>query len=135
MSQENVEAFKRAVEASNRQDVEALLELLDPEIEWHSAFLMPFEGAAAVYRGHEGIRRLYRDLGEVLDEFHTEYSEIRDLGDRVVGIGHTRTRGKGSGAVTESPYATVIDLEGGKAVRIRAYLDPSEALKAAGLRE
>ena len=30
MSHENVETFKRAVEAANRRDVEALLEELDP---------------------------------------------------------------------------------------------------------
>ena len=31
MSEENVEAFKRAVDAGNRWDYEALLEGLDPE--------------------------------------------------------------------------------------------------------
>ena len=33
MSQENVEAFKRGLEAGNRGDVEALLEELDAEVE------------------------------------------------------------------------------------------------------
>ena len=37
MSQENVEAVKRAREAANRGDIEALLEELDPEVEWHPA--------------------------------------------------------------------------------------------------
>src|SRR5438874_13266305 len=37
MSQENVEAFKRGLEAGNRGDVKTLLEELDPEVEWHSA--------------------------------------------------------------------------------------------------
>jgi hypothetical protein len=31
MSEENVEAFKRALEAGNRRDFDALLEELDPE--------------------------------------------------------------------------------------------------------
>jgi ketosteroid isomerase-like protein len=35
MSAENVEAVKRAIEAHNRGDIDALLEDLDPEIEWH----------------------------------------------------------------------------------------------------
>jgi hypothetical protein len=34
MSEENVEAFKAAVEAANRQDVEAFLAQCDPEVEW-----------------------------------------------------------------------------------------------------
>jgi hypothetical protein len=35
MSQENVEAFERAVEASNGSDYDALLAEFDPEVEWH----------------------------------------------------------------------------------------------------
>jgi ketosteroid isomerase-like protein len=90
-------------------------------------------GEAAVYRGHEGIRQGLRDLFEVLRETHLEYPEIRDLGDRVIGIGHMRTRARESGAETEAPHATVVDVKDGKAIRIRAYFDVKEALEAAGL--
>ena len=135
MSRENVEIVRRGFEAANRRDVGAMIELLDPEIEWHSALLMSLEGEAAVYRGHEGIRTFFGDLDELFDRVHAEYSEIRDLGDRVVGIGRIRMRGRGSGAETESPIVTVIDLKNGKATQIRIYLDPSEALEAAGLEE
>jgi ketosteroid isomerase-like protein len=37
MSQENVEAFKRGLDAYNRRDLDALLETLDPDVEWHPA--------------------------------------------------------------------------------------------------
>ena len=33
MSQENVETFKRGLDAYNRRDIEALLEELDPDVE------------------------------------------------------------------------------------------------------
>ena len=135
MSQENVEAFKRGAEASNRRGIEALVAELDPEVEWHSALLMSLQGEAAVYRGHEGMREFFRDLDAVLDEIHAEYSEVRDLGDRVVAIGRIRQRGKGSGAETESPIGSVIDFKKGKAIRVWTYLNPKEALEAAGLSE
>ena len=135
MSQENVETFKRSIDAYNRRDVDALLETLDPDVEWHSALMVPLGGEATVYRGHEGIRELFRDLDEALDEWHAEFPEIRDLGDRIVAIGHVRTRGRGSGAETESPLASVCDIKNGKAIRVRTYLDPEEALEAAGLSE
>jgi uncharacterized protein with GYD domain len=35
MSQENLETFKRGLDAYNRRDIDALLEELDPEVEWH----------------------------------------------------------------------------------------------------
>ncbi len=135
MSQENVGSFKRFLDAYNRRDVEAMLEELDPEVEWHPAILTPLEGEPTVYRGHEGMREWVRDLDEVFAEIDVEFSEIRDLGDRIVAIGSIRMRGKGSGAETESPIASVSDLKNGKSIRVRTYLDPKEALEAAGLRE
>ncbi|MGZ5372469.1 MAG: hypothetical protein ACXWDE_11870, partial [Aeromicrobium sp.] len=72
---------------------------------------------------------------EALAEIHLDYSEIRDLGDRIVGIGRIRTRGKLSGAVTEMAFGTVTDMKNGTAIRIWTHLDPQEALEAAGLQE
>jgi ketosteroid isomerase-like protein len=135
MSRENVEAFKRGLEGGNRGDVEALLEVLDPEVAWHSALHALLGGEATMFRGHDGVREMLRDLYEAFGEIHIEISEIRDLGDRLVAIGRTRTRGKASGAETETPIAFVTEFKNGKAISIRAYLDPKEALEAAGLRE
>jgi ketosteroid isomerase-like protein len=135
MSRENVEQVKRSVEAVKRRDIEALLEELDPEVEWSPAFQVSLGGEAKVFRGHDGVREMFRGFYEVLDEIHVEYSEIRDLGDRVVAIGRISTRGGGSGVRTDSPFALISDIKGDKTIRIRTYLDPDEALEAAGLRE
>ena len=56
MSQENVEAFKRWIDAYNRQDVEAMVEEMDPEVEYHPVLPMLLGGEATVYRGHDGVR-------------------------------------------------------------------------------
>jgi ketosteroid isomerase-like protein len=64
-----------------------------------------------------------------------EFQEIRDLGDQLVAIGSLRTRGKESGAQTESPWGAVAEYKNGKVTRLRTYLDRNEALEAAGLRE
>ena len=135
MSRENVEAYRRWIDAYNRRDVEAMIEGLDPEVEYHPALPMLLGGEATVYRGHEGVRRLFGEIYDAIDEIHAEYSEVRDLGDRVVAIGRIRMRGRGSGAETESPAGSVADFKDGKGIRIRTFLDPQEALEAAGLRE
>ena len=135
MSQTNVESFKRAFDAINRQDAEALVSELDPEVEWHGAILMAMGGDRTVYRGHEGVREWLRDLYETLSEFHADYPEIRDLGDRTVAIGVIHGRGAASEAEIESPHATVAEFKDGKGIRIQTYLDPKEALEDAGLQE
>jgi ketosteroid isomerase-like protein len=135
MSQENVEAFRRGVDSINRRDIEAMLEVLDPEVEWHDVFSLMFGGDAAVYRGHEGVRKLFRDLFDAFAETHSTYSEIRDLGDRTVATGLLSARGNESGAGIEAPIWTIAQWKNGRVTWIRTYLDPKEALQAAGLEE
>ena len=135
MSQENVAAFKRGLEAGNRGDVETLLQELDPVVEWHSALHALLGGEQTVFRGHDGVREMIEDINETFGGFQIEISEIRDLGDRLVAIGRTRARGQASGAETETPFALVTEVKNGKTVSVRGYLDPKQALEAAGLRE
>jgi ketosteroid isomerase-like protein len=118
MSQADVEGFKRATEASNRRDYEAVLKEFDPEVEWRPTLLSSLEGRPTVYRGGERVREWFRDVEELFSELQTEFSEIRDLGDRIVAIGTIRTRGRESGAETESPIACVTEYKNGKATRI-----------------
>jgi ketosteroid isomerase-like protein len=132
MSQANGEAFKRAIEAYNRRDVEALLRELDTEIEWRPVLPVVLGGDATVYRGHDGVRQLLRDLDEVLAERQLDFSEIRQAGDQLVAIGNLRIRGKSSGALSESPFGCVAELKNGKLTRIQTYLDPSDALEHLG---
>ena len=135
MSQENVETFNRAVDAFDRQDFEAMLEELDAAVEWYDAVPMMLGGKATVYRGHEGVRDLWRDLDDVFAERRVEFAEIREVGDRVLATGRLHARGKGSGVEAESPYCVVCGFEKDKVIRVQTYLNADEALEAAGLRE
>ena len=75
------------------------------------------------------------------DEWHSvwdltiEISDYRDLGDTVVALGRMQAHGKTSGIDIDSPVAYVFEIEGEMGRRVRAYLDPEEALAAAGLAE
>ena len=133
LSQENVEAFKRFMDGFNRRNVEAMLEEVDAGVEWRPAAPVALGGGATVYRGHAGIPDGIRDLHDSFAELQIEISEIQEVGDGVVGIGRIRTRGKGSGVESWSPFGAVMEFNHGKATQIRSYLDPREALEAAGL--
>ena len=90
MSKENVESFKRATELLNRRDIGSFLEMLDPGVEWHPALVTLLEGEATVYRGREEVRALLQDIFEAFADFRFEFSEIRDLGDRILAVGEMR---------------------------------------------
>ena len=132
MSEENVEAYRRATEAANRRDLEAMLEEFDPEVEWYPQVVGL---GSEVYRGHEGIRELFADMDQTIPDAFFEVSEIRDLGDRLLCLGRLRAHGLESGAPTEVPFNQLIHFRDGKATLIRTFLDPKEALEAAGLEE
>jgi ketosteroid isomerase-like protein len=72
---------------------------------------------------------------EALAEFHVEYSEIRDLSARIVGIGRIRMRDRQSGVEIESPLVSVTDVKNGKGIQVWNYLDPKEVPEASGLSE
>ena len=133
MSQENVEAFQRGVGAFNNGDVDGLIAVADPSVEFYDVFQRMLGGEDRIYRGHDGLRDLIEDLLGAFDSTQSEYSEIRDLGDRTIGIGHLQAVGKGSGAVVESAIWTIARWKDGKATHVRTYLDPEEARDAAGV--
>jgi hypothetical protein len=55
MSEENIEAFKRFVDAFNGRDLEAILEEVDPGVEWRPASAVAVGGKMTVYSGHAGV--------------------------------------------------------------------------------
>ena|SRR5687767_3961486 len=135
MSKENVEKFRRGMDAYNRRDIDAFLETFDPTAEIHPLDLAMFGQEATVYRGHEGIRQFIRDVDEVLPQIQIEILEVRDLGERLVAGGRVHGRGRASGVEVESPIGWVIEFREGRVIRMTDYPDPKEALEAAGLSE
>jgi ketosteroid isomerase-like protein len=140
MSQENVESFKRGLEAYNRRDLDALMETLDPDVEWHPALAVLLGGERTVFRGHQGVRESIQEEDEALAVYQFEVSEIRDLGNRVLAIGRIYARGKESGVEIDSVFCALTESKGTKgkdtrAISLRTYFDLNEALEAAGLRE
>ena len=135
MSQENVETFKRAIAANNSNDYDALLEEIDPDVEWHGVMGVMFGGEATVYRGHAGVLEYIRDIDEGFTVRDIQWSEFRDLGERVVVLGHVRGRGRESGIELDSQYGAVAEFKKGRFITYWDFFDHREALEAAGLRE
>jgi ketosteroid isomerase-like protein len=132
MSQENVEIVRRGIDAWNRGDRDEWLAGFAPEAEWHTTGLFADEG---VYRGCAGLERLWAELREDIEELSTSVSEIRAIGDRVFVAATATGRGKRSRAGFEELAWFVMTLRDGLVVRLETYLDPEQALEAAGLEE
>jgi ketosteroid isomerase-like protein len=133
MSQENVELLNRAYDALNRRDIDAMLALSDPDLEF-TPLLLELEGGGP-YRGHDGVRRWWEDLLGVFPDYSIEMDEVRDLGN--VTVARVRGRGHGveSDVFTEQTFWQVTEWRHMKAVWWHNFLSEAEALEAAGLRK
>lgn len=78
MGEANVEALRRGYAALNRGDLSVVLELLDPEIEWHEP-APSLEGGA--HRGRDSFERFLRGWLESFDDFRVEPERVVERGD------------------------------------------------------
>lgn len=135
MSRENVEQVRRGYEAFARGDLEAVLELLDPDVDWQPA-IAPILGVETV-RGRAAVRQFFtQDLFEGFDEFRAEPLSFEDFGDIVLVAVRYTGRGESSGIELDQTFATVYKLGHGKTVTMmHDYSTRTEALEAVRLRE
>jgi ketosteroid isomerase-like protein len=119
------EVVRRYVDALNRRDLPAMLELLDPDVE-----LLTRRGPR---RGHDGVRKW---LGEPYAELDVEriIDRIQVAGHLVVASGRIRHLWRESGELgDEAGFAVLAQVENGRIVRVQTFDDEAAALAAAGL--
>ena len=133
MSQENVEIVRRATELLERRDWDGMTDLFDPRVEQHGTVGGLEEGR--VVRGlNEIVAAFDTQVDEAWDEHRIEPQEFIDAGDRVVVLHREYQRSK-SGVELVVDTASIFDLRDGRVIRIQGYMNPAEALAAAGLSE
>lgn len=83
MSEQNVELYRRVLEAVNARDMETVIALCDPQIEFHSAFAAVGGG---VYHGHDGMRIFFEELKDAWEggEIHLDPEAYFDLGEHTL---------------------------------------------------
>src|SRR6185503_6667756 len=140
MSQENVEQLRAGIEGflagTNESAREEMLSRIaegwDPEIEL-DASETPVLDISGVYRGRDAVKRFWREWLAAWETIRSEY-ELVDAGDRIVMLFDMRMRGRSTGIdVPLGKVAWVFTYRGGLLIRMKLYMDQSQALKAVGL--
>ena len=131
MSQENVKVVRGAYEVFDT-DLDALLRLLDPAIEWISPkdALEP-----GLRRGHKGVRDAFAATAMAWNEPTHTPEDFIDAHDKVLVTVTFRGHGRGSGMEAERTEFRIWTVGGGTIVRFQWFYQRREALEAAGLRE
>ncbi len=129
MGEAEVEALERGYAALNRGDLSVVLDLLDPEIEWHEPATSPEGGA---HRGRDSFERFLRGWLESFDGFRVEPERVVERGDKLVAVVRQTGSGRSSGLQVETRLAHVWTVADGKAVRWEAVADPEAAVGDGG---
>ena len=132
MSEATVEATRELIDAFNSRNVEALAALFAPEAE-----IIPIRAAVedVSYSGPDLATKWIAAIDEAWDHLTAEPGEIRDLGDRVLGIGRVHGRGRASGAEIDVEAVFIARFDGERITHLRLSTDVSGTLEAAGLSE
>jgi ketosteroid isomerase-like protein len=136
MSQENVEIVHRTVAAWNRQDMDAMLALTDPEVEYVNS---PTAVEPGTRWGHEALTGVLRDQWEILSDARWEVDRLYERGEEMVSLGRLSRGMPGSGARIGGPILVAFRFEIGRVTRMAVLgvgqAEVEKALEAAGLRE
>jgi ketosteroid isomerase-like protein len=117
MSEAYVDQLCRGYQALNRGDASVVLELLDPDLEWHEPSPSPDAGS---HRGRESFERFIRGWIESFDGFRVEPEQVIERGGRLIAVVRQTGRGHASGVEVEARLAHVWTVEDGRAVRWEA---------------
>ena len=126
MSRENVERVKEGFAAHNRGDVDALVELYDPEAVFETLLL-------GTHHGNEAIRLIYEENQKTMAGYDVEPVELIDAHDKVVAVAQMVGAGASSRIALDDRFAFVFTFKGDRIVREQAFRNREEALEAAGL--
>ena len=131
MSEENVELGYRGIDAVNRRDLDALLELMDEDVESVSR-IVAMEGGL---HGHDGVRRWWKSWFDAFPDYRLEIVEVRDRGEVVVATLRAVAHGAGSDLPVEDIIFHASRWRDGRCVWWQVFPSEAEALDAAGLSE
>jgi uncharacterized protein len=125
----NLETIQSAYAAFGRGDIQALLALIDPQVEWENPGPREVSWAGS-FRGHDGVGTFFSALGTSVDFEAFEPQAFFAQGDRVVVLGTERARVKRTGKSFTNAWAHAFTLAGAKVVKFHEYGDSAAVAEA-----
>jgi ketosteroid isomerase-like protein len=133
VSQENVELVRRAYQAFNERDLDALMEMHAKDVDWRLiGGFADFVGPNL--RGRAEVRRWFNEWIENLGS-GLEIERILEANDRLVVIARAIAAGGTSGAPASLRFGQLYTFRDGQISSVESYYGVTEALEAAGLQE
>jgi ketosteroid isomerase-like protein len=122
---ELAEVIRTAYSAFSRGEVDPVLELLHPDVEWHPP---PSSLEPHPVRGRDAVREYLAP--NFFESQSAEPLEVMEEGDRVLVVARVRARGRGSGVEVDQTVYHLWTVVDDRAARFAAFVDRDQALAA-----
>jgi ketosteroid isomerase-like protein len=123
----DIEVVKAMFAAFADRDLEKVLALADPEIEF-TAVTGEHARRTEPYRGHAGLRQYFRDVGAVWEELRLTPREFRPAGNLVLVTGKVSARSRARTVTGSTGW--IWRVREGKVVCGRVYGSAADAIAA-----
>jgi uncharacterized protein len=126
---ELTDRLRTAYEGFGRRDMDAILSVMDPDIEWDATDALAHTG---VYKGHEGVTEYIGSLSGAWIEFHLYPEQFSESGDgaHVMVLGTVQGKLAANGQEVEARFAHVLQIDDeSRVTRLKVCLDREAALR------
>ena len=127
---ENIEIIKQGYQYFSEGNIEAVLALFHPELEWDECQGMPYISGDGIFIGGNAVvQNVFAKIPEYMDDFNIGVREIFGTGDKVVMVGYYQGVYKETGKEFKANATHVWTLKDGKATHFFQAVDTAEIIK------
>jgi ketosteroid isomerase-like protein len=124
MTRDDLAVVSRMFECWGEEDLEGMLECVDPDFEVHAAV------DGRMYRGHDGVREYFARWGQGGQRLDAPLQRVAEVGPGcILAVGRVRVMTPGRG-LADSPGVWLIQLRDGRMTLARSYSSEREAMDA-----
>jgi ketosteroid isomerase-like protein len=124
------ETLRKVYAALNRNDIPAVVELLDPQIEWIEPVEYPLGGT---FHGRTELQAHLSEARDTWAEGTCEPERFIVAGDRIIVFLHVHVRLKRDTEWIDGDIADVYTFRNGKPVQMRHFSEQEDALEWVGV--
>jgi ketosteroid isomerase-like protein len=119
---ENSIIVEQLYAAFGRRDIQAIMDMLSPEVEWGEP-ANPFNPAGGTRHGQAGFLEWLNIGRESEDILVLEPRQMLTDNDSVAVVGYMRCRAIPTGKIYESDFVHVVTLAAGKIIKFQEFFD------------